>query len=313
MKYFHGYQKNHSFFEGWYLKHQSSDGVLALIPAYHIDRQGRRSASLQIVTDTESWIIPYSADRFQAASSLFYVNLDTSAFSEQGIHLDIAAKDVVLTGRISYSPFTTPSYDIMGPFCAVPFMQCRHGVLSLAHRLSGQVVINGRRLDFDGGIGYIEKDWGRSFPSRYIWTQCSWTDKKTKTPCCVMLSIADIPFAGTHFTGCIGSILFRGKEYRLATYKGVKILEYTRREIVVSQNGMLLHINLIKEQPLSLAAPALGSMSRTIKESAACQVRYQLFFQEKKVFDILCRHAGFEYSGFESPDFKSPGLDSSRT
>ena len=41
MKYFHGYQKKHSFFEGWYLKHQSPDGVLALIP--HTILTGRES------------------------------------------------------------------------------------------------------------------------------------------------------------------------------------------------------------------------------------------------------------------------------
>ena len=160
MKYFHGYQKKHSFFEGWYLKHQSPDGVLALIPAYHIDRQGNPSASLQIVTNTESWVIRFSAGQFRAASSLFYVNLGTSTFSEQGIHLDIAAKEVTLTGHLSYGPFTPPGYDIMGPFCAVPFMQCRHGVLSLSHRLSGQLVLNGKKLNFDE---MCIRD--RSFPS----------------------------------------------------------------------------------------------------------------------------------------------------
>ena len=144
MKYFHGYQKIHSFFEGWYLKHQSPDGVLALIPAYHIDRQGKPSASLQIITNTESWVIPCSADQFRAASSLFYVNLGTSTFSEQGIHLDIATKEVTLTGHLSYGPFTPPAYDIMGPFCAVPFMQCRHGVLSLSHRLSPAIIPTGK-------------------------------------------------------------------------------------------------------------------------------------------------------------------------
>lgn len=298
MKYFHGGHKKRSYFEGWYLKHQSRDGVLALIPAYHVDRKGRGSASLQIITDTESWIVPVSAGRFQASANSFYVNCKDSVFSDEGILLDVDEKEVTLKGRISYGEFTRPAYDVMGPFCMVPFMQCRHGVVSLSHRISGQVVLNGKRLDFDGGIGYIEKDWGRSFPSKYVWTQCSWTDKKTKTPCCIMLSVADIPFAGTHFTGCIGSVFYCGREYRLATYKGVKILEYTSREILVSQNKLMLHVNLIQDHPLSLAAPDFGSMSRTIKESAACEVRYQLFYQEKKVFDIVCRHAGFEACGF---------------
>jgi tocopherol cyclase len=31
--------------------------------------------------------------------------------------------------------------------------------------------VGGRRVDFSGGSGYIEKDWGRSFPRAWIWAQ----------------------------------------------------------------------------------------------------------------------------------------------
>lgn len=38
------------YFEGWYFKLQTGQGeALALIPAFHIDRSGRRSASLQVI------------------------------------------------------------------------------------------------------------------------------------------------------------------------------------------------------------------------------------------------------------------------
>ncbi|MEZ4893124.1 MAG: tocopherol cyclase family protein [Saprospiraceae bacterium] len=33
------------------------------------------------------------------------------------------------------------------------------------------LTINGEELDFTGGKGYMEKDWGRSFPSAYFWMQ----------------------------------------------------------------------------------------------------------------------------------------------
>lgn len=46
-EYYHGREKRGPYFEGWYLKHQTRDGAaLALIPAYHIDGGGQRSASL---------------------------------------------------------------------------------------------------------------------------------------------------------------------------------------------------------------------------------------------------------------------------
>lgn len=55
-KFFHGAKKHGSYFEGWYLKHQVEGGAsLALIPALHVDAAGRRSASLQVVAEGQSW------------------------------------------------------------------------------------------------------------------------------------------------------------------------------------------------------------------------------------------------------------------
>ena len=46
-----------------------------------------------------------------------------------------------------------------------------------------------------------------------------------------MLSVAEIPMAKMHFTGIIGVVLWKGREYRLATYLGARV--------VVNRNGML--------------------------------------------------------------------------
>ena len=81
----------------------------------------------------------------------------------------------------------------MGPFAYFPFMECFHGVLSMKHRVSGSIVVNSKELIFNNGIGYIEKDWGRSFPKRYLWLQCN--DFSTEETS-IMVSIADIPFLG---------------------------------------------------------------------------------------------------------------------
>lgn len=59
MNYYHGAGQKGPYFEGWYLKHQGKDGALALIPAIHIDRRGRRSSSLQIITRERSWWLEY--------------------------------------------------------------------------------------------------------------------------------------------------------------------------------------------------------------------------------------------------------------
>ena len=77
---------------------------------------------------------------------------------------------------------------------------------------------------FSNGSGYIETDRGHSFPRKYLWTQCLWDGPKCGS---LMLAIATIPLPVGGFTGCICSIFYGVREYRLATYRGVKI-EYPK-------------------------------------------------------------------------------------
>ncbi|MEG2074815.1 MAG: tocopherol cyclase family protein, partial [Angelakisella sp.] len=214
---FHGETKRHSYFEGWYLKHQIGDRMVAVIPAFHLDSKGKASASVQIITENASYWLEYPSEAFKVHPKRFCVKVGDSSFSQSGVHLNIRGEGITLAGQLSYGAFTPLASDIMGPFRFLPNMQCNHGVLSLCHSLTGTLVLNGERLDFTGGVGYIEKDWGSSFPSSYLWTQCNWQDKGN---CAVMASIANIPFMGGSFTGCIASVLYDGVEYRLATYSG---------------------------------------------------------------------------------------------
>lgn len=176
----------------------------------------------------------------------------------------------------------------MGPFRFVPRMQCRHSVLSMAHSVEGTLTLGGQTLDFRQGQGYAEGDRGTSFPSRYVWTQGAFPGGSA------MLSIADIPFCGRQFTGCIGFVWMDGKELRLATYRGLRILEAGPQGAVVRQGGWELRVELLEARPVALRAPQQGDMGRIIRESAACRVRYCLLRKGTPVLDTVCEQAGFE-------------------
>ena len=49
-KQFHGAHRKHSYFEGWYLKHQTDSTSISLIPAFHRDKNGSPSVSIQIIS-----------------------------------------------------------------------------------------------------------------------------------------------------------------------------------------------------------------------------------------------------------------------
>ena len=292
MRNFHGANKKHRFFEGWYLKQESDGHILALIPAYHVDDKGRASASVQIITERESDVVYFPASQFAAARERFFVKIGDNEFSDTGVKVNLRGERLSVTGKLQYTPFQPPRYDMMGPFRHIPWMECNHGVVSLSHRLSGSLVVQGKTVDFTGGLGYIEKDWGRSFPSAYLWTQCAWPGRLHGST--VMVSVADIPMLGGHFTGCIGAVWHGGREYRLATYCGASVRKCTGREVVVSQGNMRLQARLLESCPQPLHAPVNGGMSRVVHESPACRVRYRFWKDGRLLFDRVGTSAGFE-------------------
>jgi len=170
-------------------------------------------------------------------------------------------------------------------------MECRHGVISMKHRLSGAVVLNGETFDFTGGIGYIESDSGRSFPTEYTWVQCNDFDRD----CSVMASVARIPFYGLEFRGCICVVCIDGREYRLATYNGVKILCCERGVLELERGKYRLYVTVDTREGLALPAPDRGKMSRVIRESLSCPARFRFMEGERVLFDGKSNCASYEW------------------
>ena len=293
MRNFSGGSKRRAYFEGWYFKQQNGASTVAFIPALHIDEDGGRSASVQVITDGGSFCIPFEGAALRADRRTLSVEVGGSHFSGRGLRVDLHGNGCDVKGRLSFGALTPPRGDVMGPFRFVPAMQCRHGVVSMEHTVRGILSVNGARMDFDGGTGYIEKDWGSSFPSSYLWTQCNRFDGAS---CAVMVSIADIPLGGGHFTGCICCVRQTDREYRLATYRGAKVVSYDAKGFLVRQGALRLAGELLEGAPHPLSAPDRGAMRRVISESAACTMRYRLYDGVTLLFDLVSDQAGFEYA-----------------
>ena len=280
--------KTRRYFEGWYCKQQNSQETVALIPAFHLGAAGVGAASLQVITDEAAWNIPFPDWAFRYDEKARLMSLGGCTFSPAGCRLDADSREVSLRGELRFGPLTPPAYDIMGPFCAVPFMECRHSVFSLLHRVDGTLTVNGRPYVFANGRGYMEGDRGVSFPRRYLWTQCTWEEGS------VMVSVAEIPLGRLRFTGCIGFVFWEGKEHRIATYCGVRLLRLADDTIVLRQGRMTLSVKLLKANSQPLRAPDRGSMTRTIHESVSCVVQYTCQVGDRLLFDLISPQASFE-------------------
>ena len=276
------------YFCGWYFKCQSNKHTLAVIPAFHRSKN-KRSCSIQIITDTCAWNVDFPYEDYCQQTGRFDISIKNNHFSSNGINLFINTPSLSVSGSLSFGEFTPIKYDIMGPFRYVPFMECRHCVVSMKHTVNGSININGKAYSFDNAAGYIEGDRGYSFPKRYIWTQCIFENGS------LMLSVADIPFGLFSFTGIIGIIYVNKKEYRFATYLRAKAVKIEKGEIIIKQGDMALSVHLLKQNSHPLLAPVSGAMNRTIHESASCRVLYSFQKKGQTIIEFETANASFEY------------------
>lgn len=238
-----------AFFEGWYFKHQNADTVLAFIPGHSVDEKGVKHPFLQIIWNENSYSLDFEEEDYLVDRKRKRIILGSNIFSLTGVMVDIQSEDITIQGMIRYGSLNPINYTIMGPFQWVPFMECRHEIISMSHALRGSLTVNGKVLDFQGEKGYIEGDRGRSFPRDYLWLQCNRFPQEAS----VMVSIAHIPFIGHSFQGCICVIQYKGREYRFATYLGVKVVCKRETAVILKQGNYTFKIfltnrNRIKKQ-----------------------------------------------------------------
>lgn len=173
---FHGRGRTRRFFEGWYVKLVSKDlsQRWAVIPGVFLGPEGGGEAFVQVRDGAtrRSWYHRAPLEDFHGEAGRFEVRVAGCRFSSEGVELS----DVLpISGKLRFStplapwPVTFTSPGIMGWYAWVPFMECYHGVVSLSHGLSGTLRVEGVEVSFDGGEGYIEKDWGQAFPAAYVW------------------------------------------------------------------------------------------------------------------------------------------------
>ena len=270
------------YYEGWYLKQQQGDDLLAVIPGRAQDH-----AFVQVITPRYSAYVPFPLSEYRLGACM---QVGDSLFSRDGMDLQVSTPEVELEGQLRYAGLTPLRSDIMGPFAFLP-METKHTVFSMRHEVQGSVTLNGVAYRFDDGVGYMEGDRGHSFPQGYTWIQ------SVDLPCdaSVMLAVATIPLGPLHFIGCIGIVALAGREYRFATYRGVRIVQAERQAVEVRQGPLRLRVEVPETRGHKLQAPTQGGVRRLIHESPAVPAHFTFACKGKTLLDAESPHTSFEF------------------
>ena len=308
---YHGSGTKATFFEGWFYKlvDFSRDNILAIIPGVFIGQNEQEShAFIQILDGRthHSYYLTYPLSQFQASSRHFQINIGPNSFSKYRLELELPQAPKLL-GQLTFEqhqswPVRGTSPGAMGWYAFVPFMECYHGILSLDHRISGKLQLDGQAINFDNGRGYLEKDWGKSFPQAYIWMKCNHFEQPGIS---LTLSIAKIPWLKGSFRGFIIGFLFQNRIYRFTTYDGARLKQVTADqewvEIEVADRKYRLQVRAKRTNAGTLHGPFDKQMLSRVAESLSA-IAIVSFYQmngkeERLLFSGSGDRAGLEMNG----------------
>lgn len=306
---YHGHRRNPPFFEGWYFKlvDAGEQHRMAVIPGIFLSEDpDHHHAFVQVLDGRsgEATYHRYPAADFDAARDRFEVRVGPNLFQSSGFELDIDDDRRTVKGRIGLVdptpwPVSPTSPGIMGWYGWIPWMECNHGVLSLDHGLAGDLEVDGRTMTFDGGRGYVEKDWGASFPRGYVWMQ---TNHFGHTGTSLVASIAIVPWLFSAFPGFFAGLLHDGRLHRFATYTGAKTrrLQLTDQRVdwVIEGDGLRLAIGALRSRPGLLYGPNRQQMGDRVGETMTASVDVRLTTAAGGIlFSGTGRNAGLEIHG----------------
>ena len=314
---FQGNLKKTNYFEGWYFKHVTANQKtsLSFIPAVSLNKDDPHSFIQYILVETDdqgqktthTGYVRYGISDFSYEENPFSVTIGSSTFFENRLSIHLEDDVFQFHGDIHLSnlhPIQTSFLqpNIMGIFGYLPKMECYHGVISMKHTLNGQLTINNRTVDFTEGRGYIEKDWGTSFPKEYIWLHSNHFKNKTTS---LFFSLAHIPFHFTEFEGLICNMILEGREYRFATYNQsqcqVKEISDDFVHIQLDNENTRLDIQANVLGQGELIAPVQGTMEKSIKEGISGILSIKLKDKTTgELFTDTGENAGVEIVDYES-------------
>lgn len=304
-----GLEKAESF-EGWFSKidDQENDLILSVIWGYSTHK-ATRHAFIQFTNSLrhETTYIRFPMEELNWEKDPFVLKIGNNELSEKGMKLDFDADGVPVKGDFTFGPFSPirTSFlrpNIMGWLTHFP-NECNHSIISMYHRVNGHLEIGEDSWSVSEADGYIEKDWGTSFPKEYVWAHANGWDTSA-----VVFSYATVPVLGRFAKGFFLVFHHEGQEFRFSSIEGARMLNFKVTEdaftATVKKGKYRVTLKARQSNPVALASPSKGEMSQRIKESLDGTIEIIMMVKGEETVNLKSDRASIDVHWKEYP--KSP-------
>lgn len=287
-------------FEGWFVKAYSKKNELmfSVIWGYSTNENNKHGFiqfQNNLTHDTAYVSYPFSEVGF--SENPFILKIGDNELSKNKMILNFETNNLKIKSKIFFGDFQVlkTSFlkpNIMGVLTYFP-NECNHSIISMKHSVDGKIKIGPSIYNINNAVGYIEKDWGTSFPKNYVWLQANdWKDSA------VVFSYATVPILGRYGKGFFLVLHHNKKEYRFSSIE-LSFLEYFQVskdsfKAIIKKGDISVCIKAKQLNPVSLASPKKGEMNSLIKESLDGILKLTLKIKNKKVIELFTNKASID-------------------
>jgi hypothetical protein len=287
-------------FEGWFCKIDDlKNGLMFSIIMGYATHKNTKHAFIQFQDSLkhDTTYISYPIEVLKWKADPFVLQIGKNELSQTGMLLDFEMDKIPVLGDLHFSSFSTIKQsilkpNIMGWLTYFP-NECNHSIISMNHKVNGDLQIGNQSWKIKDAVGYIEKDWGTGFPKEYVWAQANDLEESS-----VVFSYATVPMLGKYSKGFFLLLHYDGKEYRFSSIEGSKLTDFNVSKdsftATIKKRGIRLTLKAKQSNPVALSSPEYGEMKSQIKESLDGTLEIILEIKNQSVVTLSSQRASID-------------------
>lgn len=258
--------ERYNYFEGWFQKVYSTKHKASFIIIYGYATRNTNDTFgfIQVlIPGNIPELIYFSKNEISCDPDRHFVRMGTNILAMEVIRINTVRLSIHLNLNNNY-PIRTFK-NSMGYTYFIPNLPCYHAVLNTYHPVSGEIRYNDVQYSLDSELGYLEKNWGTSFPENYFWLHAV---DPNDSQVSLLFSRAEIKWLGKKFIKHVGHFRFEGKQIDLRELKNFAVstlvLNPHSQLIQISSKTIQLDILIMYGNKVMFKGPEEGNLSRDI-------------------------------------------------
>jgi tocopherol cyclase len=276
--------ERNKFFEGWFQKVYSKalKASFILIYGYATHNSDNEFGFLQILIPNQTpEIVYFPKNQVSCDIEKHQFRMGKNLLTTELIRIDINGISIELNMK-NKQPFRTFK-NSMGYTYFIPNLPCYHSVLNTAQSVSGEIKHQGQCYTLDHEMGYLEKNWGTTFPESYFWVHAVDPNNPAIS---LLFSRAKIVWLGKTYIKHVGYLCYDGQQIELRELKNCAVsnsnISPENRIIQIRSASAQLDLALGYGREVQFKGPKDGALSRMIHHQADAKVEVSLTYENRR-------------------------------